>query len=118
VTIHQRNPERVRHDGGAQAPLQGGGLYLGYITAMTKGRASINVPALGVSFTNIDTIGGTPALSLKINDSVIFAFLENDIYESVIIGRINISADVYPTLAQFNALVSRVAYLESNDHVH
>lgn len=114
----QRNPERVRHEGGAQAPLQGGGLYLGYITSIIKGKASVNVPTLGVSFANIGTIGGTPALSLKINDSVIFAFLENDVYKSVIIGRINTSADVYPTLAQFNALVSRVAFLESNDHVH
>lgn len=99
----------INYENGSQHPFSGGGLYLGRVVGVDAGkRASVKIPSLGLTISTCPTTNTTAASSLREGDSVVCGFLENDNQEVVVLGRINITPDVYPTLAQFMSLQSTV----------
>ncbi|NCV44508.1 MAG: hypothetical protein EBW15_06925 [Actinobacteria bacterium] len=109
-----QNDDYINYENGSQHPFRGGGLYLGRVTAVDAGkRASVRIPSLGLTLRSCPVVGTTPTLFLSVGDSVICAFLENDNQEVVVIGRINISLDVYATKTEFVALTNAVQALEA-----
>lgn len=109
----------VNPAGGAQAPREGGGLHLGKVVSVSStGRANVNIPSFSTIVPNLDFLGVTAANRLTIGDSVVVAFLDNDVFNAVIIGRINTTTDVFATQAALAALTARVVFLESRDHTH
>jgi hypothetical protein len=84
----------------------------------STGRANVSVPSFSTIVPNLDFLGVTSTNRLSVGDSVVIAFLENDVFNAVIIGRINTTTDVFATQAALVALTARVAFLESRDHTH
>lgn len=109
----------VRPEGGDQAPREGGGLHLGKVVSVgSTGRANVSIPSFSTIVPNLDFLGVTATNRLSVGDSVVIAFLENDVFNAVIIGRINTTTDVFATQAALVALTARVTFLESRDHTH
>lgn len=107
MTRSQTNkPDFLNRVNGSQHPFAGGGLHLGRVVSVnsSKTSAAVRIPSLGITVSSSSTTGATPALYLKAGDSVVCGFLNNDNQELVVLGRLNIALDVYPTLLQFQAL--------------
>lgn len=108
------NDDYINYNNGSQHPFRGGGLYLGKVVAVDAGkRASVKIPSLGLTLRSCPVVGTTPTFFLEVDDSVVCAFLENDNQEVVVLGRINISLDVFATKTEFAALTSAVQALEA-----
>lgn len=111
----------INYENGSQHPFRGGGLFLGRIVSVNgTNRASVRVPALGLTLRSCAVIGTTATLFLSVGDSVICAFLENDNQDAVVLGRINIALDVFATKVELanltnvvQALAARVSALEN-----
>lgn len=104
----------INYNNGSQHPFRGGGLYLGRIVAVDSAkRGTVKIPSLGLTIQACPTMDSTSTKFLNVGDSVICAFLENDNQEVVIIGRINLSLDVYATKTEFAALANTVQSLEA-----
>lgn len=109
------NDDYINYNNGSQHPFRGGGLYLGKVTAVTVGkRATIKIPSLGLTIQSCPVVGVTATQFVAVGDSVVCAFLENDNQEVIVLGRINISLDVFATKTELSALAARVTALENS----
>ena len=104
-------PDLIDRVKGSPHPLVGGGLHIGTVLSVKANKAFVDIGGkkLGIS---MDVLDVTPANRIKAKDTVVCGFLNNDNQELVLIGRINVRPDVYPTLAQFDALVTLVNQIE------
>lgn len=106
---HMEGYDYINYNNGSQHPFRGGGLYLGKVVSVDSGnRASIRIPSLGLTVRSCPVVGTTKTAKPALDDSVVCAFLENDNQEVIVIGRINISLDVYATKEEFSSLLAQV----------
>lgn len=114
-------PDYINYSNGAQFPSLGGGLYIGKIVAVSSDfRCSVTVSDMSITLNSIRCINITTGNPPKINDAVVVGFLGHTIEEAIIIGKLNVSADVFATKttvtalqAQVTALSARVTALEN-----
>lgn len=108
------NDDYINYENGSQHPFRGGGLFLGRVVSVdSSNRVSVRLPTLGLSLRSCPVLNTTPTLFMKVGDSVVCAFLENDNQDVVVLGRINIALDVFATKTEFAALTSVVQGLNS-----
>lgn len=104
-------PDLIDRVKGSPHPFVGGGLHIGTVLSVKANKAFVDLGGKKLTI-SMDVLGVTPALGIKPKDTVVCGFLNNDNQELVLIGRINVRPDVYPTLAQFDALVTLVNQIE------
>lgn len=108
-------PDIVRRDNGSPHPFKGGGLYKGKVTYVGESNTvNIRIPGLGISASQIVSLGTTEAQRLKTGDSVICGFLANDNQDLVVIGRMNVAIDVFATKEELAAQVAILTTLITN----
>jgi hypothetical protein len=109
---NQQVPDYINYSNGAQFPSMGGGLYIGQIKAVsTDFRCSVAVSDMGITLNLIRCLNSTKENPPKIGDAVVVGFLGQTIEEAVIIGKLNVSADVFATKATVTALQFQVEFL-------
>lgn len=114
-----RQPDFLNYNNGSQYPFTGGGLYVGKIVSVSnKNRVSVRIPALSLTIKDCTYLNVTATQFPASGDSVVCGFMNNDNQELVIIGKLNMSADVFATKAEFDALEARVDALEAASHTH
>ena len=109
---NQQVPDYINYSNGAQFPSIGGGLYIGQIKAVgTDLRCSVAVSDMGITLNLIRSLNSTPNNPPKIGDAVVVGFIGHTIEEAVIIGKLNVSVDVFATVATVAALQAQVTSL-------
>jgi hypothetical protein len=118
---NQQVPDYINYENGAQFPSIGGGLYIGQIKSVLSDlRCSVFISDMGITLNLIRCLGVTKNNPPKINDAVVVGFLGHTIEEAIIIGKLNVSADIFATKvtvtalqAQVTSLAARVTALEN-----
>lgn len=116
-----RIPDYINYTNGAQFPSIGGGLYIGQIKAVSSDfRCSVYVDDMKITLHSIRFLNSTKDNPPKLLDAVVVGFLGHTIQEAVIIGKLNVSADVFATKvtvaslqAQVTSLAQRITTLEN-----
>jgi hypothetical protein len=118
---NQPIPDYVNYQNGSQFPSFGGGLYFGIVTGVTSGlKCSVKVQSLGLTIKDIPYLSATALNRPVLNDAVIVGFLEQTLENAVVLGKINVSVDVFASKTsvtslqnQLTALAARVTALEN-----
>jgi hypothetical protein len=118
---NQAVPDYINYNNGAQFPSIGGGLYIGQITAVGSDlRCSVAVGDMSLTLHKIRFLNATKSNPPKNLEAVVVGFLGHTIEEAIIIGRLNVSADIFATKvtvaslqAQVTSLAQRVTTLEN-----
>jgi len=118
---NQPVPDYINYQNGSRFPSFGGGLYFGTITGVTSGlRYSVNIQSLAITVKDCACISTTVINKPAIRDAVLVGFIGQKLEEAVILGKINVSADVFASKtsvtslqSQLTALAARVTALEN-----
>jgi hypothetical protein len=118
---NQPVPDYINYQNGSQFPSFGGGLHFGLITGVTSGlKCTVKIPNLGITVKDVPFLSATKTYKPVISESVIVGFLRQTLEEAVIIGKINVSVDVFASQtsvtslqSQLTALAARVTALEN-----
>lgn len=110
----RNNPDYVNYRNGSAFPTKGGGLYLGRVLAVSPdNRVTVRVPSLSSKFGPLGCVETTAISRPVVGDTVVVAFLENDLENMVVLGRISVSVDVFASKQEFQQLASDVAALDA-----
>ena len=118
---NQPVPDYINYQNGSKFPSFGGGLYFGSITGITSGlKCTVRIPALGITVKDIPFLSATKTYKPAVLESVIVGFLGQKLEDAVVIGKINVSVDVFAAQtsvtslqSQLTALAARVTALEN-----
>jgi hypothetical protein len=118
---NQPVPDYINYQNGSRFPSFGGGLYIGTIVGVTSGlRYSVRIQSLGITVKDVPCISTTPINKPALTDAVLVGFLGQKLEEAVVLGKINVSVDVFATQSsvtslqsQLTALAARVTALEN-----
>jgi hypothetical protein len=118
---NQPVPDYVNYTNGSQFPSFGGGLYIGTISGVAAGfRYSVKIQSLGITVKDCACISTTAINKPALTDVVLIGFLGQTLEEAVVLGKINVSVDVFASKtsvtslqAQLTALAARVTALEN-----
>jgi hypothetical protein len=109
---NQPVPDYIYYSNGSQFPSFGGGLYIGTITGVTSGlRYSVKIQSLGITVKDCACISTTALNKPAITNAVLVGFLGQTLEEAVIIGKINVSVDVFASKTSVTSLQSQLAAL-------
>jgi hypothetical protein len=112
--MRRDRPDYVNYTNGSSFPTQGGGLYLARVLAVSgNNRVTVNVPSLSSKFGPLGCIETTALNRPATGDTVVVAFLENDLENMVVLGRISVSVDVFASKEALDQLTLDVAALEA-----
>lgn len=98
--------------GGASIPEKGGGFYYGKIAGRKNGKLTVSVPMLGIVSQPCDFLNAYVNDLYTVGERVVVGFLEHRKENLIVFGRVNHRDRVFPTYAQYLALVERVSALE------
>lgn len=89
-------------------PSNGIGIFTGTVLSFANGKANIVIEGMNAPFLNVQYVGKTNTVTLKKNDKVLCAFLNQKTEEIVILGATNSKVDVFATVVKFNALIDQL----------
>jgi hypothetical protein len=107
-------PDYINYENGSQFPSFGGGLYFGIITAVEAGlKCTVKITSLGITIKDCPFLSATTTNRPLQNDAVIVGFLEQTLEAAVIIGKINVSVDVFASKTSVTSLQTQLSALEA-----
>jgi len=107
-------PDIVDRTKSSSHPLRAGRFYTGVIKSVdTRGAVVVHITELGSSYEKVVPIGTTPANHLSVGDVVKCTFADEFFNELIVFGSAQIKDSDYPTIEQYNSLLSTVNDLVS-----
>ena len=121
-----KKPNIINSQKASSHPLSPGRFYRASVTSVdAAGRVNVQIPALGVTYTDAIPLGTTQLNQLAVGDTVSCTFTDEYFNDLIVFGSAGIKNDIFASkvlfeqlLTDFGVLLARVTALETRYNSH
>ena len=114
-----KKPNIINSQKASSHPLSPGRFYRASVTSVdAAGRVNVQIPALGVTYTDAIPLGTTQLNKLAVGDTVSCTFTDEYFNDLIVFGSAGVKDDIFASKILFDELVTRVIALETRYNAH